>query len=197
MFSTGWKYASIKETPQFMEQTFYKKDSETSGKNSAAPKIVFSFVILFILAVGVIIGLYIIGANKRKELASVVTHLPMPRQVLSPTPTPLASVSASLSLTPSGGLPRNLLRVAVLNGSGTPGAAQGTSAFLQKAGYAVISVTNAERFDYRNLTVYVKTSKKQYLPQLKKDLESYSGVGAVTASVSATIVSDVEVIVGR
>jgi hypothetical protein len=92
---------------------------------------------------------------------------------------------------------RKDLKIAVLNGSGTPGAAKGTSTHLEELGYVITKVDNADGFEYKGLTIKIKKNKSDaYLPLLRKDLAEDSKA-EITTKVDDTIETDAEVIVGK
>ena len=92
---------------------------------------------------------------------------------------------------------RKDLKIAILNGSGVPGAAKGTSSHLEELGYVITKVDNADGFEYKGLTVKIKKDKNdEYLPLLKKDLAENSKA-EITTKVDDTIETDAEVIVGK
>lgn len=177
-----------------MQKRFYMKDG---GGGRHPSLIVILFVIVFVVVV-ILVGLYILGASTRNldvrrqmtDVGSKGTVFIRPTVVQSVP----ASPSAVVSMVPSG-LDRSLLRIRVLNGSGLPGAASGISSYLSGLGYTVVSVGNADSYAYRNVTVLVKSNKSSYAQFLKKDLQDK--IASVSASLSDSISSDAEVIVGR
>jgi ABC-type glycerol-3-phosphate transport system permease component len=189
---------SLEEFPAYVEHS------------SRKPKILFIFAVVFILVLFVLAGLFFMGTNSKKPEEKII---PQPTATAAPTETPTATVSASVSPSPSGktttsptpskaaqkttGLDRSKLQIAVLNGSGTAGAAKGISTYLNGLGYSIKTVANADRFDYTQITVKVKKSNSKYLEQLKKDVSSSPAAGTVTAGIDDTIATDAEVIVGK
>ena len=130
------------------------------------------------------------------------TPSPLPTEAIKPTvkptstPTPTkAPILGSKDSTT--GLDRSDLNISVLNGSGETGAAGKISTFLKELGYTVSSVGNAETYDYTNVTILIKTSKKDYLPLLKKDIEGTYTVGATSEDLTASSSADAHVIVGK
>ena len=162
------------------------------GSSKRPPHVVIIlFIVLLFIIIG-LVGLYLLGASNKREKRGVITPTPMP----SATPVLTSSASPSASMSPTiSSLDKSALHVSVLNGSGIRGAANGISTYLSHLGYSVVSVGNADSYEYRNITVLVKTDKSSYAQLLKKDLENNSG--SVSSSLSDEISSDAEVIVGR
>lgn len=179
-------------------------------RSSGKPKIIIIFIVLLFLVIAVLVGLYFFGGMSKKS--SLKVSLPIPTQVMKPPTTPsTASISASAS--PSGAMTasssgkqtssamgtgeRSKLSVAILNGSGTPGAAKGIATYLGGLGYTIAVVGNADAFTYTNITIKVKKSMSNYLPQLKKDIAANAPSTPITTSIDDTISSDAAVIVGK
>ncbi len=194
---------SFQEMPSYVERSRRK------------PRLLFVFIAIFLLAIALGVGLYFLGARNKSPESKVA---PVPSSNLTPTKSPTTGPSAtqSASVSPSGKttptpiksgptagpspkaeLDRSKLTIAVLNGSGTPGAAKGISSYLNGLGYTIKSVGNADNFTYTNITIKIKKSKSAYLPQLKKDLAKSPTPSPVSDSVDDSISTDAEVIVGK
>jgi hypothetical protein len=176
-------------------QDFPAYTEQTAGKSKALG----IFLIALLVIAGVVGGLYLLGRNKNTDKKSQVSVTKAPTPTEAPTETPSATPSGSVtpSVSPSGTsskLDRSKLSVAVLNGSGVPGAASKTSSALKSLGYTIGATTNADKFTYTGITVLVKKAKKDYGDLLKKDL---SDQGDVTVTVDDTIPTDAQVIVGK
>lgn len=154
-------------------------------------------------------GYYYFGMTKNEATkASPVPNTPKPTVMISPTvsasvsgivtPTEKSKTTPTASPTSAAnGMDRSKLKVAVLNGSGTVGAAKGTSSHLETLGYVITTVGNADNFTYEGLTVKVKKSKSDYLSLLKKDLAENDPKVTIATKVDDTIETDAEVIVGK
>lgn len=156
-------------------------------------------------------GLYLLGANTNKgksmgNTSPVAKNFPSPTQFPTSLPTTEPSVSASSPTptgkktptpTPGSATDRSELKIAVLNGSGTAGAAKGVSSYLNGLGYAIKTIGNADNYTYKNITIRISKSKSAFLPLLKKDLESNPKTSTVSASIVETASADAEVIVGK
>lgn len=195
----------MKEDSSFQEFPTYVKQS------SSKPRLFIIFISLFVLVVAVLAVLYFLGAKTKDSKPTVSA---VPKQISKPTDTVVSSTSAELSisttplpsskLTPTGGkaneksvLERSSLHVAILNGSGTPGAAKQISSYLNSVGYTIQTIGNADDFTYRNITVKIKKAKSEYLAQLKKDIAENSPSITILTSVDDKLSADAEVIVGK
>jgi hypothetical protein len=186
----------MKDEVPFSDFPAYTENSTNKGKA------IWIFLIVILIIAGIVGGLYFLGKNKKADNKAIApTHAPSP--TLEPSPT--SSASATLTATPSGKLTptpsgtsskldRSKLSVAVLNGSGVPGAANKTATTLRGLGYTVGATANADKFTYTGITVLVKKAKKDYGDLLKKDL---SDQGTVTVTVDDAIPTDAQVIVGK
>lgn len=114
----------------------------------------------------------------------------------TPTVTPKSSPSTS-SVDKTTGLDRADLTVTVQNGSGEKGAAGGISDVLKGLGYTISSTENADNFDYSDVTIQVKSSQKDYLAILKKDLAGSYTIGSATSDLPSSVSYDALVIIGK
>jgi hypothetical protein len=177
-----------------MQQTtkFYMKDSFSEfpsyvERSSPKPKLLLIFVIVLLLVIAALVALYFLGQNKNKQLVQSIPTVPTPTRVAQ-SPTPIITQPP---------LERGDLRVAIKNGSGTPGAAKGISSYLNGLGYTIGTIGNADKYTYTGITVHVKKSKSTYLDQLKKDITDNDKKATISASVDDSITTDAEVIVGK
>lgn len=149
-----------------------------------------------------------------KTLQAPITVTPTPTEFLLPTDTPSPSKEESFGSTQNkdkeptakptfnpvdkaSGLDRNDVMVAVRNGSGVVGAASKASETLKTFGYHVVSIGNAEHFNYLDTVILVKSEKSKYLSLLKSDLASVYAIGSASATLSASSSADAVVIVGK
>jgi hypothetical protein len=183
-----------------MEKRLYVKE----GREDTIKKtIIIALFIIILIIVVILVGLYLVGAKaKEKEKSTQLPPLPTPTKSIFPTQAPPASPSASLTVFPSTILSqdpaeskRTELKIAVLNGSGKIGAATLISSYLSSLGYNIVSVSNANSYNYHNITLLVSPAKSKYTQLLKKDLEEKSAT--VSASISDEISTDAQVIVGK
>lgn len=168
------------------------------GKTSNKKRLITVFLVVLVLVIAGLGALYLLGSTAKHPTPTTTT--PIPTQIIA-TPTP-ASSAAQLTVTPSVSptgpstkVAISSLAVSVLNGSGTPGVAQKAATALKSAGFSTITTGNANAYTYTGVTVYVK--KHANLDAVQKAVTSANLGGKVTASVDATIPTDVEVIVGK
>lgn len=127
-----------------------------------------------------------------------ITSTPEPTKKPTSAPTPTTKASpATSSVDKTTGLDRADLKVAVQNGSGEKGVASKTSGELKDFGYDVVSSGNADNFDYTDVTIKVKSTKKDYLAILKKDLSTNYTIGSGTSDLDSSSAFDALVIVGK
>lgn len=180
-------------------------------KSSGRTKFILPIIgIIVVLALGG--GVYFLGiANDKKAAKSPIPAMvkPTPKQKLlmeaspsakiiaKPTTkvTPTVVIDGKLTATPE--LNRSKFRVAILNGSGVPGAAKDVSANLTNLGYTIATIGNADDFTYKNITIKIKKGKNDYLLLLKNDIEKDSPNTVITTKTDDTIETDAEVIVGK
>lgn len=108
-----------------------------------------------------------------------------------PTPTP------TLTPTPVVTLNREDLKVEVLNGGGTPGAAGKMKTLLEEKGYVVTSIGNTDEYTYEQTQILVKADKEAYINLITKDLESDYTIGSSAATLGDDESADAQVIVGK
>lgn len=172
----------------------------------------FFFIVLFVVVIGILLfmvnALVLPKGGKEKSgltpsptssfgsewEASFPTDTPVPTSATTPSPTTKPTTSPVDSAT---GLDRSELSIAVQNGSGTVGAASKASDFLKGLGYKVVSVGNADAFDYQDVIIQVKNEKKDYLSLLQKDLGTEYSVGTISSQLSSSESADARVIIGK
>jgi cytoskeletal protein RodZ len=160
-------------------------------RSSPKPKLLLIFIIVLLIIIAALAALYFLGANNKQEVVQSIPAAP------TPTSPPVQSQPTITSVVSQPPLDRSTLTVAILNGSGTAGAAKGISSYLNGLGYNVGTVGNADNFTYTGITVHVRKSKSSYLSQLENDLKTHEPNASISASVDDTIATDAEVIVGK
>lgn len=88
------------------------------------------------------------------------------------------------------------VRVEVLNGEGRPGDAEDLAADLREAGFQVVRVANADRSDYRGLTVLARTPAPDAMAKAHAVAAALS-VRTVLLERQEEPAADVTVLVGR
>lgn len=163
---------------------------------------------LLLLAVGAILLIVVVLNVLRLLGSNEETQTPTPTPTIedfAPTETPEATIEPTDEPTPTPvssidsatGLDRADLSVRVENGSGVTGAAKKAADYLTGLGYNVVSTGNADNTDYTDVTIMVKSSEKDYLPLLNKDLSREYEVGSSSSNLSATASAEALVIVGK
>lgn len=116
-------------------------------------------------------------------------------QVASPTPE--ATIVPAEEFTPvPETLDKSVPKIKVLNGSGIAGKASAVKDYLEGKGYTVISVGNADNYDFTNTEVDFKADFLKYKDQLINDLsDKYSAVAGAD-NLESTDSADIAVIVG-
>lgn len=194
-----------------MDDTTYQPPF-IEGRRRRSPKkrIIISSLIVFVIILLGIGSMQFLGSQGQ---APQVSPTPTPTVVAfptdTPTPTQEATPTAALKVTPTKtaaksadqetGLNRSALSVSVQNGSGKAGAGSGASELLKTLGYKVVSVGNADNFEYEDVTISVRSDKAAYLPLLKKDLGTEYTVGTTnsTLGASGSATADAVVIIGK
>lgn len=187
---------------------FYKKTTKR-------PKgILFILSFLVIILIGIFVGLRFfsidsfIASITKNEISSTPTKTPEPTMTPEPTteeikrsvtPSPSEKKGVPTSTTKVGidKLDRALLTVDVQNGSGEAGAAKKIANVLISLGYKTGTVGNADTFDYTGITIQVKSTKANYLEQLKKDLSENYTVFSATKDLPSSSTADALVIYGK
>jgi LytR cell envelope-related transcriptional attenuator len=181
----------MNEDSPFQQQPAYV------GKASNKRRLVTIFFVVLVLLIAGLGALYLLGSTKHQ---SAPTN-PIPTETMA-TPTPASSSSAQLTATPSAAVISptvnpSSLRVSVLNGSGTPGAAGAVADALKNAGFTSVTTGNASAFTYTGITVTVKKAESGDLQQIQKYVSAANPNAKVTTKVDNTIPTDIEVIVGK
>lgn len=87
--------------------------------------------------------------------------------------------------------------VAVQNGSGESGVAGAAAAVLRGAGFSIASTGNADNFDYTDVTIQVKNSKKSILSDLEDALSKDYTIGKTSTDLAESASYDALVIIGK
>jgi hypothetical protein len=194
-------------------RSYVYESSKSSGSKARIILIIIGIIILIALIAFAVIATGGKGEGEKEltptpppptEAPTPTTEAsPTPSGKVTPSPTPKASPTPAKGTptpTPKGGsssvLDRSDLSVAVQNGSGTAGAATKASDALKKLGYDVVSSGNADNFDYTDVTIQVKGTKKAYLQQLKDDLSDDYTIGSATSDYTGTD-ADALIIIGK
>lgn len=156
--------------------------------NSGRSIFVWAMIMLVIaLVIGGALVLFTGRTNRAPRLAPVqnvtptqaaVTATPSP----SPTPSPMA---------------KDQLKIQVLNGGGTTGAAGKMREALTTQGYKVANTGNTEEYTYEQTEIHVKPAVAANLADLETALKEDYTVGKAVADLPADSTYDVQIIVGK
>lgn len=92
---------------------------------------------------------------------------------------------------------KKTLSISVKNGSGVTGVAAKAADFLKGLGYNVVSTGNADKDDYKNTKIQVKSNKKEFLDILKSDLSKNYTIGETTSDLPENSSEDALIIIGK
>lgn len=198
------------------EQSFPRVMSQQSQPKRQKTLIILA-VFLILLGVVLFVGSRLLTTKDAKKDAELVNVAPTaviaPSDTPAPSeePTPTAKKEAAVTKTPTPttaqktatssvdsatGLDRSTLSVSILNGSGVAGVASKMSATLKDLGYVIGSTSNADNFDYQNVTIQLKSTKSKFLPLLKKDIAATYTVGDATSTLASGS-ADAVIIIGK
>jgi len=165
-------------------------------------------ILLIIVLLALAGGAYYYFSTQSKKTQKQVAITPTAEPTAQPTDTPTATPSGAIKPTvttavtpttrPTTGEVKKAteLNLQVLNGSGTVGVAGEVRDYLAGKGYKNIDTGNADNFDYKNLTIKIKTSRQEFLTEIQTALkEKYTISDSATLSTSSPY--DVVVIVGK
>lgn len=96
------------------------------------------------------------------------------------------------------GIDRSLPKISVENGAGQVGAANQMRDILEDFGYSINSVSNADNFNYQDVSIQAKNGMSDYLYILNRDIK-FAGYMIATSSsdLAAENTSDMIVVVGK
>ena len=159
---------------------------ESQGKNA---KWLWLLIIFIIIAALVFAFLRGIGPfSKISPLANKEEVSPTPVSFFSPSPSEASPAASNLNKAEP--------KIRVLNGSGTHGMASSFKDFLEKLGYKVASIGNADNYDYANTQLRFKEDFKKFKDILVSDLSNKYSVKVGSSDLSSTDSADIEIIVG-
>lgn len=181
------------------------------------PKRLIIFIIFFIIIIALIAGIVFFVTRDSSEESSVneqtITlpeetneEAPVVTEEETPTPevteeiTPSKAATPSKAPSPSGSASstsNSSVKVAVQNGSGESGVAGTASNLVKEAGFTIASTGNADSFDYEDVTIKIKASKKSFLPDLEDSLSGDYTIGATSSDLPESTSYDALVIIGK
>lgn len=160
-------------------------------------------IIVLILIAG---GAYYFFNSQSKKTQKQVSVTPTVESTIQPTETPTSTPSGTIkptnTVTPTTRPTSGAVKVAtdlnlqVLNGSGAVGVAGEVRDYLAGKGYKNIETGNADNFDYKNITIKIKTSRQEFLTDIQTTLkDKYTLADSGTLSSDSSY--DAVVIVGK
>ncbi len=173
-------------------------DLDPAPQKKARGGLIAAIVVLIALVVG---GILFFNQQKTGQKTGVIT--PTVQPLPSETPTPVASTSATPSVTkkpsPTTGAVTKAtdMNIQVLNGSGKEGVAGEVKTFLTGKGYKNFETGNADNFNYEGVTVKIKSSRQQFLSDLQNALKEKYTLASSSGTLSSDALFDAQVIVGK
>ncbi len=168
---------TVAETPKEMDErsnSFVVRETDNIdlnskyGERSAFLKIFLVTFLATLLAFVVAGGIYVYftGTKTIEDGKIVDVQTPAPEATVEPTPTP----------TPNSNVDVSSYKLSVLNGSGGIGIANAGKVVIEKAGFKVATVGNADNFEFTDTLIEVKPSiSADVVAKLKQALsEKYS-----------------------
>ena len=192
-----------------MEEISYSGANQPSKKRISKRVALFGiFFVIILLLLGSVAYFVTSGKAPEEDSASITleestdevieeeepTEEPLETEAPSPTkaPTKVPTRAASSEDTPA-----SSGSVAVQNGSGESGVAGAAADVIKAAGFTIASTGNADNFDYTDVTIQVKNSKKSILADLEKALSAKYTVGDTSTDLSESTNYDALVIIGK
>lgn len=179
------------------------------------PKRLIIFIIFFIIILALIGGLIFFVTRDSSESNETEQTITLPEETQteeqpvvteeeSPTPeeteAPTKATTPTKAPTPSGSTSstsNSSVKVAVQNGSGESGVAGTASNLVKEAGFTIASTGNADNFDYEDVTIKIKASKKSFLSDLEDSLSGDYTIGTTSSDLPESTSYDALVIVGK
>lgn len=185
--------------PNTTTNTGFNQSVSSSPKKNGS-KIVIAIIVLALVAGAVF---FLMNKNQKKNQTNEIKVTPSPTLVVptvEPTKeaTPSATKKPTPTVVPTAAVINKAqdLNIQVLNGSGAEGAASTVAATLKKKGYTHIETGNADNYNYQNLTIRIKDSRKKFLSDLQNDLSDYK-ISSQSGSLSDSALFDASLIVGK
>ena len=167
-------------------------------------------LIIFLIIAILIVGGYFFFRNSTKEEATEETVItptisekpsPTPKEEVEESPTP--EVNEDETPTPSpipttGTVESSKdLNIQILNGSGEVGVAGNIKTYLADKGYKNLFTGNADNFNYENVTINIKSSRKTYSQSIQDDLSGDYTVNDTIGTLAADSEYDAQIIIGK
>lgn len=174
--------------------------SVTSSPKKNGSKMLIVIIVLAVVAAAVF---FLMSKNQKKNQSNEIQVTPS-ATIVEPTgeptkeATPSATKKPTSTVIPTAAVINKAqdLNIQVLNGSGKEGAASSIVDLLKKKGYTHLEAGNADNFNYVNLTIRIKNSRKKFLSDLQNDLSTYT-ISSQSGSLSDSALFDASLIVGK
>jgi len=147
----------------------YSNDPIIEYKKSGIGEFIKNKLIVVVSIVTVAVLLIVINILKVNRV-----NISLPSFIGGPSITPSPTLVPSSTPTPTidSSLKRSDLNILIENGTEKNGYAKETSDYLKDKGYNKISVSNADKNDYKMTIIRIKDKSKKYIPLLISDLDS-------------------------
>ncbi len=179
------------------------------------PKRLIIFIVFFIIILALIGGLIFFVTRDSSDNSNAEQTITLPEETQTeeqpvvtetetPTPeeteAPTKATTPTKGPTPTGSSSSNTnssVKVAIQNGSGESGVAGTASNLVKEAGFTIASTGNADNFDYEDVTIKIKASKKSFLSALEDSLSGDYTIGTTSSDLPESTTYDALVIIGK
>lgn len=161
--------------------------TNSEGKSFKIPKEAILFLVIFVVTFALF---YFIAASRSQEGVGL-SFLTKPTETPTPSPSPVPPTP-----TPTVIVKREEVNVKVLNGTGVAGQAGGLKAALLKAGYVGVVTDNADKYDYTQSIIQIKSGKEYLQTTILGDIKDFITDPKVE-TLSGTETADVVIIIGK
>ncbi len=161
--------------------------TQSEKKGLKIPKEAILFLVIFIVTFALF---YFIAASRSKDGVNL-PFLTKPTETPTPSPSPVPPTP-----TPTVVVKREEVNVKVLNGTGVAGQAGGLKAALLKAGYVGVVTDNADKYDYTQSVLQIKSGKEYLESTILEDIKDFI-TGPKVETLDSAETADVVVIIGK
>lgn len=193
-----------------MEEISYSGANQPSKKRISKRVALFGiFFIIILLLLGSVAYFVTSGSAPKEEDSTSITLTEDSEDEVTPeeepteepeetqAPSPSKAPSKAPTKAAEKDVPAAEGSVSIQNGSGESGVAGAAAAVVREAGFTVASTGNADNFDYTDVTIQVKSSKKSILADLEKALSAKYTVGDTSTDLPESTSYDALVIIGK
>lgn len=159
------------------------------------PKLILVFATIFVVMIGIVAGGIFVfqKATLPSDSNADQTQTPLPDSpdsATSPTPTPEPTPD------PKSEIDKSSVKINILNGSGTPGAAGKLEGVLKTAEFENLDTGNADSYDFKSTQISVKADNQPLLDLLKDSLKDDYTIGDTDTSLDTDSKFDAVITVG-